>query len=101
MAAMNAPRYRCGLGVVADYHQFYVWDPVISRRRVPDDWSEEDVAHHAKAGPGVVVICPARRTEIPVDVSLWDFEPEVILEKWQHVIEATLGVGSPVIPHAE
>ena len=89
-AVMTAPRHRCRLGIFADYHQFYVWDPETSGRHAPKDWSDQDVADRAKVAPGVVVICPVRNMEVPVEVGIWDAEPQVILDQWQHVVEAPL-----------
>jgi hypothetical protein len=87
---MTAPRHRCSLQIGIDYHQFYIWDPETSGGNAPTDWSEQDVANRAKAAPGVVVICPVRNTEVPVEVGIWDREPHVIFNLWQHVIEAPL-----------
>src|SRR5262245_27957733 len=87
---MNAPRHRCRLQIFADYHQFYVWDPETSGRHAPEDWSAQDVADRAKIAPGVVVICPVRNMTVPVEVGIWDGEPHVIFDHWQHAIEAPL-----------
>jgi len=87
---MSSPLHRCRLGVFADYHQFYVWDPETSGRRAPEDWSEKDVADRAKVAPGVVVICPVRDMQVPVEVGIWDSEPQVIFDASQHVVEAPL-----------
>jgi hypothetical protein len=87
---MSTPRYWCRLGIFADYHQFYIWDPKTSGRRAPEEWSDKDVANRAKTAPGVVVICPVRNMEVPVKVGIWDSEPQVIFDHWQHVIEAPL-----------
>lgn len=87
---MSTLRHWCRLGISADYHQFYVRDPETSGRQAPEDWSDQDVADRAKIAPGVVVICPLRNMEVPVEVSIWDTEPQVIYNQWQHVIEAPL-----------
>jgi hypothetical protein len=87
---MNAPRHRCRLAVSADYHQFYVWDPETSKQNAPEDWTDQDVSNRAKIAPGVVVICPIRDMTVPVEVGIWDSEPHVIFNNWQHVIEAPL-----------
>jgi hypothetical protein len=94
LEAMNLPRHRCRLAVFADYHQFYVWDPASSRQQAPEHWSDQDVANRAKIAPGVVVICPVRNMTVPVEVGIWDSEPQVIYNSWQHVIEAPLVTNS-------
>jgi hypothetical protein len=81
---------RCRLRLFADYHQFYIWDPEISGRSAPEDWSDQDVANRTKIAPGVVVICPARNAHVPVEIGIWDADPLVNLSHWQHVIEAPL-----------
>lgn len=96
---MSASRHRCRLKVFADYHQFYVWDPVASDRHAPEDWSDQDVANRAKVVPGVVVICPVRNMEVPVEIGIWDSEPQVIFSAWQHVIEAPLATAGLVEIH--
>ena len=87
---MSALRHRCRLSIFADYHQFYVWDPKKSARHAPEDWSNQDVINRAKVAPGVVVICPIRDMAVPVEIGIWDSEPQVIFGAWQHVIEAPL-----------
>ena len=96
---MSTPRHRCRLRVFADYHQFYVWDPVSSGQHAPEDWSDQDVADRAKVVSGVVVICPARNMEVPVEVGIWDCEPQVIFDAWQHVIEAPLATAGLIEIH--
>ena len=87
---MALPRHRCRLSIFADYHQFYVWDPVTSGLNAPEDWSAQDVADRAKIARGVVVVCPVRDTEVPVEVGIWDHEPHVVFALWQHVVEVPL-----------
>jgi len=67
---------------------FFAWDPTTSE--APVDWSDQDVANRAKAEPGVVVICPVRDFDVPVDVTIWETEPHVTFNAWQHVVEAPL-----------
>lgn len=96
---MNVPRHRCRLSIFPDYHQFYVWDPQMSQQQAPEDWSDQDIANRAKAAPGVVVICPVRELKVPVEVSFWDSEPQVIFDAWQHVIEAPLATAGRIEIH--
>jgi hypothetical protein len=86
---MHTPRHSCRLAIFADYHQFYVCDPK-AVGSVPVDWTDQDVANRAKVGHGIVVICPARDMYVDVEVGIWDTEPQVIFDAWQHVIEAPL-----------
>lgn len=87
---MSVPRHRCRLAVFADYHQFYVWDPETSGRQAPEQWSNQDIANRAKVVPSAVVVSPVRNMTVPVEVGIWDSEPHVIFNAWQHVIEAPL-----------
>jgi hypothetical protein len=87
---MSSARHWCRLRIFADYHQFYVWGSEKSQRHAPEDWTDQDVADRVKIAPGVVVICPVRNMEVPVEVGIWNGEPAVVLNDWQHVIEAPL-----------
>jgi len=82
-----------------DYNQFYIWDPGASGRHAPEDWTNPDVANRAKAGRGVVVLCPARNAEVPVEFGIWDSEPQVVFNLWQHVMEAPLSVERQIEVH--
>jgi hypothetical protein len=96
---MKIPRYRCRLKVFADYHQFYIWDPQKSNRHAPEDWSDQDVANRAKIADGIVVICPVRNMTVPVEIGIWDSEPQVIFSAWQHVVEAPLATNGLIEIH--
>ena len=87
---MISPRHRCRLSILADYHQFYILDPVLSRQQEPKNWYKGDVANRAYAALGVVVICPVRNEKVPVEIGIWDSEPQVVFGAWQHVVEAPL-----------
>jgi hypothetical protein len=93
---MDSARYFCRLRIFADYHQFYVWGAESSQRHVPEEWTDQDVAHRAKIAPGVVIICPVRNMEVPVSVGIREGEPPLILDQWQHVIEAPLSVNGRI-----
>ena len=96
---MKGIRHRCQLEIFADYHQFYVWDPQVSKQQAPEQWSDQDIANRAKVAPGVVVICPVRDMKVPVEVSIWDSEPQVIFGAWQHVVEAPLATSGLIEIH--
>lgn len=87
---MSSLLHRCRLAVFADYHQFYVWDPEVSGRQAPEQWTDLDVANRVKVIPGVVVICPVRQMTVPVETGIWSSEPQVVFNAWQHVVEAPL-----------
>ena len=77
------------LQIVADYHQFYLWDrgmePV-----APIDYTEIDIERRIKTGPNVVVIQPARSLKVPVDIFIYDSDPGFDDSEWDHVAEASL-----------
>lgn len=88
------PVHRVKLNVFADYHQFYVWDPELSGSNAPEEWTEQDVANRAKIDTGIVVICPVRNMNVPVEISIWTAEPMIHLAEWQHVVLCPLTVSS-------
>jgi len=92
-------RHWCLLRISVDYNQFYVWDPETSGQNALENWTNDDVANRAKAGFGVVVFCPARNAEVPVEVGIWDTEPQVVFNLWQHVVEAPLSVKHQIEVH--
>ena len=96
---MGELQHRCLLRIFADYHQFFIWDPVASLRQAPTDWSDEDVANRAKIARAVVVICPVRDTDLPVEMGIWTSEPQVHFNAWQHVIEAPLSTTGVIEVH--
>jgi len=91
------PIHRVKLSVFADYHQFYVWDPELCDSHAPEEWTDQDVADRAKIETGVVVICPVRNMDVPVEVSIWACEPSVHFAEWQHVVVCPLSVSSGTI----
>ena len=95
------PRHQISLQVFADYNQFYVWDPELCAQQAPDDWSEQDLANRIKAAEGVVVICPERNMEVPVEVCVFDDSPEFLPSAWDHIAEAPLRIESGVAEVAE
>jgi hypothetical protein len=96
---MSIPRHRCSLSIVLDYQQFYVWDTRVAHQSLPNYWSDQDIANRAKAAHGVVIVCPVRSTIVPVEVEIWDFEPQVIFGAWQHVVEAPLETAGSIEIH--
>ena len=79
--------------IFADYHQFYLWDP----ENDPDpvlDYTDEDVVRRIKAAPHIVVIQPERNMTVPVELEITDRAPDLDLDRWDHVAEASLDLPS-------
>ena len=79
--------------VFADYHQFYVQDGAVNPP-APEDWTDTDVAHRAKAAANVVVVCPVRNMTVPVQVELHDVAPQLQNRAADHVVECSLALPS-------
>lgn len=79
--------------IFADYHQFYLWDHGASPD-VPTDYAEADLVRRIKTGPFVVVVQPERNMDVPVEVEITDEPPDLDLDAWDHVTEASLDLPS-------
>ncbi|WP_019904948.1 hypothetical protein [Methylobacterium sp. 77] len=79
--------------IFADYHQFYLRDHGASPD-APTEYSEEDTARRIKTGPFVVVVQPERNMDVPVEVEIRDEPPDLDLDAWDHVAEASLDLPS-------
>lgn len=95
------PIHRLSLQIFADYHQFYIWDPELSGRRAPEDYTDDDIARRVKLAKGTVVIQPVRNMDVPVEISIWNSEPQVNLAEWQHVVIAPLQITSGTVQIVE
>jgi hypothetical protein len=93
---VNAPRHRLSVTVFADYFQFYLWDPEADPK-APEDWTDQNVSDRMRIGPSIVVVCPARNTKVPVTVEVFDSDPGIDLDAWDHVAEATLETRSGLV----
>jgi hypothetical protein len=82
-------RHRRSCDVLADHHQFYLWDPGMTNR-APEDYTDDDVRRRIKTGPHVVVVQPERATSVPVEVEVRDDDPGFDPAAWDHVAEASL-----------
>lgn len=82
--------------VFADYFQFYVQDGAVNPA-APEDWTEADVAHRAKAAANVVVVCPVRNMTVPVKVELHDGAPELEDVAADHFVECSLALPSGIL----
>ena len=79
--------------IFADYHQFYLWDHE-ANPDAPTDYTDEDTVRRIKAAPFVVVVQPERNMAVPVDVEIAHEPPELALDVWDHVAEASLTLPS-------
>jgi hypothetical protein len=79
--------------VFADYHQFYVQDGAVNPP-APEDWTDADIAHRAKAAANVVVVCPVRNMMVPVKVELHDVAPQLQSTAADHLVECSLALPS-------
>lgn len=79
--------------VFSDYHQFYLRDHGMNPD-APMEYSEEDTVRRIKAGPFVVVVQPERDMDVPVEVEIRDEPPDLDLDAWDHVAEASLDLPS-------
>lgn len=79
--------------ILADYHQFYLWD----HGEAPDPptaYTDEDIARRIKAADFVVVVQPERNMEVPVEIEVAETAPDLALDRWDHVAEASLALPS-------
>ncbi|TDR94801.1 hypothetical protein [Enterovirga rhinocerotis] len=79
--------------IFADYHQFYLWD----HARQPSsalDYTDEDVRRRIKASLFIVVVQPERNMTVPVEVEIASRAPDLALDAWDHVAEASLELPS-------
>ncbi|MBB5716253.1 hypothetical protein [Sphingomonas aerophila] len=79
--------------IFADYHQFYLWDHE-ANPDVPTSYTEEDTIRRIKAAPFVVVVQPERNMNVSVEVEITGEAPELALDAWDHVAEASLDLPS-------
>ncbi len=79
--------------IFADYFQFYLWD-ADERPNAPEDYDGEDIRSRIKAAPFVVVIQPIRNREVPVEIELPPAPPLLVLDDWDHVVEASIDLPS-------
>lgn len=79
--------------ILADYHQFYLWDRDASPE-APTDYTDADIERRIKAAPHIVVIQPERNMDIPVTLEIFANEPEVNFDQWDHIAEASLKLPS-------
>lgn len=77
--------------VFADYHQFYVQDGGINPP-APEGWTDEDIANRCKVAENVVVVCPLRNMAVPVEVTVYESEPQRDSPTPDHAAECSLNL---------
>lgn len=82
--------------IFADYHQFYLWDHG-THPAAPTDYTKEDTVRRIKAAPFVIVVQPERNVDVPVEIAIKQKSPELGLDNWDHVAEASLALPSGML----
>ena len=77
--------------VFADYHQFYLQDGGVNPP-APEDWTDDDVANRVKVAQNVVVVCPIRDMEVPVEIELHNCHPGELGSEWDHIVHCFLAL---------
>lgn len=81
---MDSPLYDGD--IFADYFQIYLRDE--AHPDLPDDYSDEVMAHRLMVGPHGIVMHTARNMQVPVRVEWTEQRPDVDFDTFQHVVEA-------------
>jgi hypothetical protein len=79
--------------VFADYFQFVLMD-ANSEADFSTIWADEAFASMLAAGPGA--ICPGtfRNVDVPVEIHVCTLAPEIDIDQYDHVAEASIDVAS-------
>lgn len=79
--------------VYASHHQFYL---VASGGAHDADvvWDGAGLERHLGVAPGLVAIGTIGDTFLPVSIEVWNEEPPLDLDAWDHVVDASLDVPS-------
>jgi hypothetical protein len=88
-----APKLAVETGIYASHHQFYVVDPA-ARDFAGEVWDGAGLERHVGVAAGLVAVGTVGYCDVPVRIELWESEPPSDLEDWDHVVEATLELGS-------
>jgi hypothetical protein len=75
----------------ADYFQFYIQDETADGN-LCDSWSHEAVDRMLAVAPGTVGVGTVRNTTVPVIVEIFETEPDLDAEAWDHVTECSFDV---------
>jgi hypothetical protein len=83
------------LSVYASHFQFYVMDADAQGDTAdPAFWTDAAFDSRLAVQPGVVGIATNSYCDVPVTVELLDSEPDVSLDDWDHVAEASLSLSA-------
>ena len=77
----------------ADYYQFYLQDELVAGD-LGDSWTQEAVDRLLALAPGTIGIGTVRNMTVPVDVEIFDTEPDEALDGWDQVNECSIDVSS-------
>ncbi|WP_338665817.1 hypothetical protein VQH23_11685 [Pararoseomonas sp. SCSIO 73927] len=84
--AAPPPRVLYQGSLLADYFQVYLRDE--AHPDLPDDYTDEAIAHRLLAGPHAVILHTARNMTVPIRVEWHGGRPTVDHDAYQHIVEA-------------
>lgn len=87
------PKYVADSEVYASHTQFYVVDAE-GKGRTDLVWDGGGLGRHLGVADGVIAVGTVGYCNVPVTVEVWDEHPPLDLDEWDHVVEASLEVGS-------
>ncbi|MEL6528791.1 MAG: hypothetical protein AAFQ27_02455 [Pseudomonadota bacterium] len=79
--------------VFADYFQFYLWDHG-TQPDAPTDYDDADSRRRIKVAPYVIVVLTERNMTVPVELTVLDSAPPLELDRWDHLVEASIEIPS-------
>ena len=82
------PKLTVETEVYASHHQFYVLDP--DGEQLADLWDGAALERHLGVAEGIIAVGTVGYCDVPVRIEVWDEEPPLDLEGWDHVVDATL-----------
>jgi hypothetical protein len=77
----------------ADYHQFYLQDEAVDGN-LGDSWTEEATGRLLAIADGTIGVGTVRNMTVPVDVEVFDAEPQHSFDEWDQVNECNIDVKS-------
>lgn len=85
------------LSVYADYNSFFLIDEDAKVPGPKDGWIGEVIKDLISARPGAVAMGTVRRMTVPVTIAVSAHAPEVDLQPWDHVTEASITTTTGVL----
>jgi hypothetical protein len=79
--------------IFASHTQFYVSDAE-GEQRTDIVWDGAGLERHLGVADGVIAVGTVGYCDVPVTLEVWDEHPPADLDGWDHVVEASLDVGS-------